>query len=161
MKPYAIFILILFMCSCAANRKHSTVNYDADTHTASTNVISENVQQKSIESVTTARTDNSKYRERIITVYFDTAGRVISREEKEIDYQTNIRDTTTTNRNDNVSSLKNDSAFVTADDRSKAVIVEDTQKDNRPVQGLEWLYVVIVAGVVLLIAGYFIYRKFK
>lgn len=162
MKYYALIILLFIGFGCRSSRNTTDTHISDHSTETKTQVSSVTVQQKKDSVYTQNKEVLTDVDEEIITVNYDTqSGKIQSVQTvRRGTRQNELSDSS--GRSSNVSLINRSDS--TSTDIANDIEVKQTtqsQTDSRPVQGVEWLYVAIVAGVIILIIILIIWLKIK
>ena len=161
MKPYALLILLFLVSGCRSSRNTTDTHVSDQSTLSQTNVRNEQISTKvSTLSVVSTATDTN-IREYFKTTVFNPDGSVSEVQEAWRDTRRNELADSTGQRSDVSGINRNDS---TSTDISNDIELKQTTQshtDSRPVQGVEWLYIACVGGIVILIIILIIWLKIK
>lgn len=162
MKPYVLIILLFIGFGCRSSR-NTTDTYISDHSKQTKKEFKDEKIHSSQQYLTSEKKEvATDIDEEIITVNYDTqSGKVQS-------VQTVRRGTRRSELSDSTGRSSNDT-LINRNDSTSTDIANDIElkqttqshTDNRPVQGVEWLYVACVGGIVILIIIIFAWPKTK
>lgn len=161
MKYYALLIVLFLVFGCRSSRNTTDTHISDHSKTNKTEVSNETISVQSSMLATTRTATDTNIKEYFKTTVFNQDGSVSEVQEQWRDTRRNELADSTGQRSDVSGINRNDS---TSTDIANDIELKQTTQshtDNRPVQGVEWLYVALVGGGVLLIIFIIIWLKIK
>ena len=162
MKPYVLIILLFIGFGCRSSR--NTTDTHISDHSKQTKKEFKDEKIHSSQQYLTSEKKEvaTDIDEEIITVNYDTqSGKVQSVQTVRRGTRRNeLSDSSGRSSNDTLIN-RNDSTFTDVDNDIEVKQTTQSHTDSRPVQGVEWLYVACVGGIVILIILLFAWPKTK
>lgn len=161
MKIYALIILLFIGTGCRSNRNATDTHISDYSKETKKEVSSETISLQSSMLTTTRSATDTNIKEYFRTTLFNPDGSVSQVQEAWRDTRRNELADSTGQRSDVSGIIRKDS---TSSDIANDIEVKQTtqsQTDSRPVQGVEWLYVACIGGIVILIILLFTWPKKK
>lgn len=161
MKPYALIILLFIGFGCRSSRNTTDTHSRDHSKTSKTEVSNETISVQSSMLATTRTATDTNIKEYFKTTVFNPDGSVSEVQEQWRDTRRNELADSTGQRSDVSGINRNDSTFTDVDNDIEVKQTTQSHTDSRPVQGVEWLYVVCVGGIVILTIIIFAWPKTK
>lgn len=158
---YALIILLFIGFGCRSSRNTTDTHISDHSKGSKKEVSSETISLQSSMLTTTRTATDTNIKEYFRTTLFNPDGSVSQVQETWRDTRRNELADSTGQRSDDTLINRSDS---TSTDIANDIEVKQTtqsQTDSRPVQGVEWLYVACVGGIVILIIIIFAWPKKK
>lgn len=161
MKPYALIILLFIGFGCRSSRNTTDTHIRDHSKTSKTEVSNETISVQSSMLATTRTATDTNIKEYFKTTVFNPDGSVSEVQEQWRDTRRNELADSTGQRSDVSGINRNDSTSTDVDNDIEVKQTTQSHTDSRPVQGVEWLYVACVGGIVILIILLFAWPKTK
>lgn len=161
MKPYALIILLFIGFGCRSSRNTTDTHSRDHSKTSKTEVSNETISVQSSMLATTRTATDTNIKEYFKTTVFNPDGSVSEVQEQWRDTRRNELADSTGQRSDVSGINRNDSTFTDVDNDIELKQTTQSHTDSRPVQGVEWLYVACVGGIVILTIIIFAWPKTK
>ncbi|QIK56087.1 hypothetical protein G7051_17655 [Dysgonomonas sp. HDW5B] len=161
MKIYVLIILFFIGTGCRSSRNTTDTHISDHSKESKKEVSSETISlQSSMLTITRTATDTN-IKEYFRTTLFNPDGSVSQVQEQwRGTRQNELSDSS--GRSSNISLInRNDSTSTEIDTDIEVKQTTQSHTDSRPVQGIEWLYVACVGGIVILIIIIFAWPKKK
>jgi len=158
---FTYLLVLLTVTGCGSSKKSSHQTYHEEKNETKTEASNEKIQTQGISFVRTDKsvnTDTSGFTR--ITLYNDSGG-IQSVQETWWETRHNELESGTEQSSENAVEEKNNESTSTISTDTLITADEKKDNDNRPVQGIEWIYFVLSAGVVLIVIALIIYYKVK
>lgn len=161
MKPYVLIILLFIGFGCRSSRNTTDTHISDHSKETKKEVSSETISLQSSMLTTTRTSTDTNIKEYFRTTLFNPDGSVSQVQEAWRDTRRNELADSTGQRSDVSGISRNDSTSTQVANDIEIKQTTQSHTDNRPVQGVEWLYVALVGGGVLLIIFIIIWLKVK
>lgn len=161
MKPYALIIIFFIGFGCRSNRNATDTHIRDHSKTSKTEVSNETISVQSSMLATTRTATDTNIKEYFKTTVFNPDGSVSEVQEQWRDTRRNELADSTGQRSDVSGINRNDSTSTDVDNDIEVKQTTQSHTDSRPVQGVEWLYVACVGGIVILTIIIFAWPKTK
>lgn len=161
MKPYVLIILLFIGFGCRSSRNTTDTHISDHSKETKKEVSSETISLQSSMLTTTRTSTDTNIKEYFRTTLFNPDGSVSQVQEAWRDTRRNELADSTGQRSDVSGINRNDSTSTQVANDIEIKQTTQSHTDNRPVQGVEWLYVALVGGGVLLIIFIIIWLKVK
>lgn len=161
MKPYVLIILLFIGFGCRSSRNTTDTHISDHSKTSKTEVSNETISVQSSMLATTRTATDTNIKEYFKTTVFNQDGSVSEVQEQWRDTRRNELADSTGQRSDVSGINRNDSTFTDVDNDIEVKQTTQSHTDSRPVQGVEWLYVACVGGIVILTIIIFAWPKTK
>lgn len=161
MKPYALLIVLFLVFGCRSSRNTTALDSRDKSTQKETSAKKETISLQSSMLATTRTATDTNIKEYFKTTVFNPDGSVSEVQEQWRDARRNELADSTGRSFDDTLINNNDSTFTEIDTDIEVKQTTQSHTDNRPVQGVEWLYVACVGGIVILIILLFTWPKKK
>lgn len=161
MKPYVLIILLFIGFGCRSSRNTTDTHISDHSKETKKEVSSETISLQSSMLTTTRTSTDTNIKEYFRTTLFNPDGSVSQVQEAWRDTRRNELADSTGQRSDDTLINRNDSTSTDVDNDIEVKQTTQSHTDSRPVQGVEWLYVACVGGIVILIIIIFAWPKKK
>lgn len=161
MKYYALLIVLFLVFGCRSSRNTTDTHISDHSKETKKEVSSETISLQSSMLTTTRTATDTNIKEYFKTTVFNQDGSVSEVQEQWRDTRRNELADSTGQRSDVSGINRNDSTSTDVDNDIEVKQTTQSHTDNRPVQGVEWLYVACVGGIVILIILLFAWPKTK
>lgn len=161
MKPYALIIIFFIGFGCRSSRNITDTHISNHSKETKKEVSSETISLQSSMLANTRTSTDTNIKEYFKTTVFNPDGSISEVQEQWRDTRRNELADSTGQRSDVSGINRNDSTSTQVANDIEIKQTTQSHTDSRPVQGVEWLYVAIVAGVIILIIILIIWLKIK
>lgn len=151
MKPYALIILLFLASGCRSSRNTSDTHVSDQSTLSQANVRNEQISTKVSTLSVVSTTTDTNIKEYFKTTVFNPDGSVSEVQEQWRDTRRNELADSSGRKQDDTLINRNDSTTTDIDNNIEVKQTTQTHTDSRPVQGVEWLYIACVGGVIIFI----------
>ena len=161
MKIYVLLIVLFLVFGCRSSRNTTALDSRDKSTQKETSVKNETISVQSSMLTTTRTATDTNIKEYFKTTVFNADGSISEVQEQWRDTRRNELADSTGQRSDVSGINRNDSTSTQVENDIEVKQTTQSHTDSRPVQGVEWLYVACVGGIVILIIIIFAWPKKK